>query len=59
MKKIVVLGCGGSGKSTFSKKLGVLLDIPIYHLDTFYWKPGWKALNELEFDKVLNELVIK
>ena len=59
MKKIVVLGCGGSGKSTFSKKLGVLMDIPIYHLDTFYWKPGWEALSQVEFDKILNELVIK
>ena len=59
MKKIVVLGCGASGKSTFSRQLGALTGIPIYHLDSFYWKPGWEASTEGEFDNILNELLNK
>jgi len=41
MNKIAVIGSGGSGKSTFSRKLGNILNLPVYHLDTVYWNPGW------------------
>lgn len=37
-KKIIVIGCSGAGKSTFSKKLTKIIDTPLYNLDTFYWK---------------------
>ncbi len=39
--KIMVIGSSGSGKSTFSRKLGEILSLPVYHLDLYYWKPGW------------------
>ncbi|QAS52610.1 topology modulation protein [Halobacillus litoralis] len=43
MQRIMVLGVSsGVGKSTFAKELGRLLDIEVYHLDRFYWEPGWK-----------------
>ena len=32
-KRIIILGCSGSGKSTFAKKLKVKTDLPLYHLD--------------------------
>lgn len=37
-KKIIVIGCPGSGKSYFSKRLSKQLNIPLYHLDNIYWK---------------------
>lgn len=37
MKKIIVIGCPGSGKSTFSRALHKRTDIPLYHLDMMYW----------------------
>lgn len=37
MKKIIVIGCPGSGKSTFSRRLAEKTDIPVYHLDMMYW----------------------
>lgn len=37
MKKILVIGCSGSGKSHFSKRLNKITDIPLYHLDMLYW----------------------
>ena len=41
MKRIVVIGSGGSGKSTFSTLLGKELSLPVHHLDQLYWKPNW------------------
>jgi adenylate kinase family enzyme len=41
MHRILVIGSGGSGKSTYSRKLGTRLNLPVYHLDRLYWKPGW------------------
>lgn len=37
MKRVVVVGCPGSGKSTFSKKLHGITGIPLYHLDNLFW----------------------
>lgn len=38
MKKIIVIGCPGSGKSVFSKALHQITSIPLYHLDMLFWK---------------------
>lgn len=40
-KKIVIVGVSASGKSTFSKKLANILDIPVTFMDSIMWKPGW------------------
>lgn len=37
MNKIIVIGCPGSGKSTFSRALHAKTDIPLYHLDMMNW----------------------
>ena len=37
MKKIIVIGCPGSGKSTVSRALHNKAGIPLYHLDMMYW----------------------
>lgn len=37
MKKIMIIGCPGSGKSTFSRALHKKIGIPLYHLDQMYW----------------------
>lgn len=39
--KIMIIGSSGSGKSTFSRELGEFLKLPVYHLDAFFWRPGW------------------
>lgn len=39
--RILVVGCAGSGKSTFSKALGRAANLPLIHLDQLYWQPGW------------------
>ena len=37
MKKVIVIGCPGSGKSTFSKSLHKITNIPLFHLDMIFW----------------------
>jgi adenylate kinase family enzyme len=41
MKKILVIGSSGSGKSTFARRLGEILDLPVIHLDSLFWSSGW------------------
>lgn len=36
-KRIIVIGCPGAGKSTFSRKLNEATGIDLFHLDTIYW----------------------
>jgi adenylate kinase family enzyme len=42
IKRVSVLGSPGSGKSTFAARLGVLLDLPVTHLDDLFWAT-WSA----------------
>ncbi|WP_047979827.1 P-loop NTPase family protein [Ornithinibacillus contaminans] len=57
MKKITILGNPGAGKSTLAMQLGHLLDIPVYHMDAIYWKPGWKAIDEAELISQHDEIL--
>lgn len=41
MKRVLVIGSGGAGKSTFARRLGARLGLPVIHLDRAYWQPGW------------------
>lgn len=41
MRRILVIGCSGSGKSTFSKQLAAATSLPLISLDAEYWQPGW------------------
>ena len=57
MKRILMIGCGGAGKSTLAQRLGKKLNLPVVHLDKLFWKPGWVASPREEMDeKILIEL---
>ena len=53
MERILVIGCGGAGKSTLARQLGEKLNLPVVHLDRLYWKPGWVQESREEFDRKL------
>jgi adenylate kinase family enzyme len=57
MRKVLVIGPGGAGKSTLARQLGVLLRIEVIHLDKFYWHPGWVETPKSEWPKTIEELV--
>lgn len=53
MKKIIVIGTTGSGKSTVAKALSGKLGFPYIQLDAIFWKPNWNTSSDDEFfDKI-------
>ncbi len=55
----MIVGSGGAGKSTFSRKLRDLTELPLYHLDMIYHKSDKTTISKEEFDKELAKLVAK
>lgn len=57
MERILIIGCGGAGKSTLARQLGEKLNIPVVHLDKLFWHPGWVESTKEEIDqKILLEM---
>ena len=59
MERIVIIGCGGAGKSTLARQLGEKLNIPVVHLDKLWWKPNWVETSREEFDAKLAQELAK
>lgn len=59
MKKIIVIGCPGAGKSTFSRRLRDLTGLPLYYLDMIWHKPDRTNVTREEFDERLLEIIKK
>ena len=59
MKKVIVVGCPGSGKSTFARKLQEKTGLPLYYLDMIWHKPDKTTLTQEEFDEKLHELIAR
>ena len=55
MKRIIVIGCPGSGKSTFSRALNAKTGIPLYHLDMMYWNADKTIVEKSVFRQRLFE----
>ncbi len=59
MKKVIIIGCPGGGKSTFSRNLNKRTNIPVFHLDMIYHKPDKTTYSKEEFDKKLSQIMKK
>lgn len=57
MKKIMVIGCPGSGKSTFSRALHKKTHIPLFHLDMMYWNPDRTTVEKAVFRERLSSAI--
>jgi len=42
MRRVLVIGSPGAGKSTLSARLATKLGVPVRYLDRHHWLPGWK-----------------
>ncbi|MBR3954907.1 MAG: adenylate kinase [Clostridia bacterium] len=59
MNKVIVIGCPGSGKSTFSRVLHVLTSLPLYHLDLLKWNSDKTTVSkEVFLERLQNVLVL-
>ena len=56
-QRILVVGCPGSGKSTFARRLQEYTGLPLYHLDLLYWRADKTTLPREEFDEALDALL--
>ena len=59
LQKILVIGCCGAGKSTFSKKLQSILKLELIHLDQYYHKPNWEEPEKDEWERTVYSLAQK
>ena len=59
MKKIIVIGCPGSGKSTFARALYDKTGIPLYHLDMMYWNADKTTVEKSVFLERLSAVLKK
>ena len=57
MKKIIVIGCPGSGKSTFSMALHKITGIPLFHLDMLFWNADKTTVEKAVFYERLSKVL--
>src|SRR5918992_1400387 len=57
MQRVLVIGSGGSGKSTVAKEIARRLHLPLVHLDALYWQPGWRATPTSAWERVVHQLI--
>lgn len=57
MSKIIIIGCPGSGKSTFARKLRDITGITLYYLDMIWHKSDKSNVSREEFNARLNEIL--
>ena len=56
MKKVIIIGCPGSGKTTFAEKLNKCTGLPLYYLDAIWHKPDKTHISRETFDKRIAEI---
>ena len=56
MKKVIVIGCPGSGKTTFAERLNQKTGLPLYYLDTIWHKPDKTHISRENFDKAIAQI---
>ena len=56
MKRVMVIGCPGAGKSTFSRKLQEKTGLPLYYLDMIWHRPDRTNVSREKFDERLGEI---
>ena len=58
MQKVCIIGCPGSGKSTFSRELHRITGLPLWHLDMLFWNADATSVERPIFQARLNEVLV-
>lgn len=57
MRRVLVIGSGGSGKTTLAKEIAARTGLPLIHLDQLFWHPGWVPAPDEDWDRQIQELI--
>jgi adenylate kinase family enzyme len=57
VKRVVILGRGGAGKSTLAGRLGAITGLPVIELDQHFWRPGLEATPPEQWAAVQRDLI--
>ena len=57
MKRVLVIGCPGAGKSTFARALRDRTGLPLYYLDRIWHRPDGSHIEREEFTGRLTEIL--
>ena len=56
MRRVIIIGCPGSGKTTFAEKLSQITGLPLYYLDAIWHKPDRTHISREEFDQRIQDI---
>lgn len=59
MKRVIIIGCPGSGKSTFARELAKKTGLPLYYLDMLYWNADRTKVEREVFRARLAEIMVR
>lgn len=57
MRRVLIIGNCGTGKTKIGRKPSMILKLPLIHLDYYYWRPKWTKPKKKEWRKKVTELV--
>lgn len=59
MRRVLVIGSPGAGKSTFAARLADRSGLPLIHLDQEYWRPSWIEPPKDDWRQIVSGLIAR
>ena len=56
MRRVMIVGQLGAGKSTFARALGARTGLPVVHIDRIHWQAGWVGRSPEEKTRLCREV---
>ena len=56
MKRVLIIGCPGTGKSTLARALATVTNLPLYHLDLIWHKSDRSTITRAELCERLSSM---
>lgn len=57
LERILIIGSGGSGKTTLAQDLAALTGLPLIHLDQEYWSANWTPTPKPDWHRMVDALI--
>ena len=57
MRRVLIIGSGGAGKTTLAKRLAARSGLPVIHLDAHFWHDGWVETPKDEWSRLVDAMI--